>query len=453
MSTSAAAPRVKPPVDPSTLNHAELREGAFWKRIPAYADVDETTFLDHRWQAKNTITKVEKLLAAVQGLVPPEFIADAEVGFKVAPMNVRVSPYLLSLIDWANPYTDPLRIQFIPVGSRILPDHPKLGLDSLGEQADSPVPGLTHRYRDKALFLALDTCPVYCRFCTRSYAIGGDTDGVEKLSLKANKDRWAKAFEYIESRPELEDIVISGGDAYQLRDDMVREIGTRLLNMDNIRRIRFATKGLAVMPQKVLTDEAWFQAIVDMSKLGRSLHKQVAIHTHFNHPNELTWITQRATNRLFEAGVTVRNQAVLLRGVNDDLETLRMLVKRLGHINVQPYYIYAHDLVQGVEDLRTTLQTALDLEKNLRGTTAGYNTPNLIVDAPGGGGKRVASSYEVYDRETGISIYTAPYVKPGQLFYYFDPVDLLPEAGRRRWADPSQHEVMMEEARAQLGKR
>jgi lysine 2,3-aminomutase len=444
---------VKPPVDPATLTHTQLQEGDFWRRIPAYEAIDEATFLDHKWQAKNTITRVDKLLAAVQGLVPQSFIADAEVGFKRAPMNVRVSPYLLSLIDWTDPYNDPLRIQFIPVGSRILPDHPKLGLDSLGEQADSPVPGLTHRYRDKALFLALDTCPVYCRFCTRSYAIGGDTEGVEKLSLKANRDRWAAAFEYIESRPELEDIVVSGGDAYQLRDDMIREIGTRLLNMKNIRRIRFATKGLAVMPQKVLTDDDWYRAIVDMAALGRSLHKQVVVHTHFNHPNELTAITARATNRLFEGGVTVRNQTVLLRGVNDTLDTMKLLVKRMGHINVQPYYIYAHDLVQGVEDLRTTLQTALDLEKNLRGSTAGFNTPNLIVDAPGGGGKRVASSYEVYDRTTGVSIYTAPSVKPGQLFYYFDPVDLLPEEGRRRWADPAEHQVMIDEARAKIGLR
>lgn len=444
---------VKPPVDPTTLTHTQLLGGDFWRRIPAYEAIDEATFLDHKWQAKNTITRVDKLLAAVQGLVPQSFIADAEVGFKRAPMNVRVSPYLLSLIDWTDPYNDPLRIQFIPVGSRILPDHPKLGLDSLGEQADSPVPGLTHRYRDKALFLALDTCPVYCRFCTRSYAIGGDTEGVEKLSLKANRDRWAAAFEYIESRPELEDIVVSGGDAYQLRDDMIREIGTRLLNMKNIRRIRFATKGLAVMPQKVLTDDDWYRAIVDMAALGRSLHKQVVVHTHFNHPNELTEITARATNRLFEGGVTVRNQTVLLRGVNDTLDTMKLLVKRMGHINVQPYYIYAHDLVQGVEDLRTTLQTALDLEKNLRGSTAGFNTPNLIVDAPGGGGKRVASSYEVYDRTTGVSIYTAPSVKPGQLFYYFDPVDLLPEEGRRRWADPAEHQVMIDEARAKIGLR
>jgi lysine 2,3-aminomutase len=444
---------LKPAVDAASLTHRQLLDGDFWRRIPAYADIDEATFLDHRWQAKHTITRVDKLLAALQGLVPESYMRDAEAGFKRAPMNVRVSPYLLSLIDWTDPMSDPLRIQFLPVASKLLPDHPMLRFDSLGEQADAPVPGLTHRYRDKALFLALDTCPVYCRFCTRSYAIGGDTDEVEKVSLKANRDRWGQVFEYIASRPELEDIVVSGGDAFQLRDDMIREIGERLLSLDNIQRIRFATKGPAVMPQKLLTDEAWFRALVDTVELGRRRQKEVVLHTHFNHPNEITAITKRALGRLFEAGVTVRNQSVLLRGVNDTPETMGLLVKRLGYIHVHPYYVYVHDLVKGVEDLRTSLQTALDIEKNVRGSTAGFHTPTFVVDAPGGGGKRNAHSYEVYDRETGVSIYTAPSVKPGQLFYYFDPVDRLPEAGQRRWADPAEHEVMLAEARGQLGLR
>lgn len=441
---------VKPPVDPASLRHQELLEGDFWRRVPAYRDVDEATFLDHHWQARNTITRVDKLLAALQDLVPASFIDDAAQGFAAAPMAVRVSPYLLSLIDWTNPYEDPLRIQFVPMRSRFLPDHPRVGFDSLGEQADSPVAGLTHRYRDKALFLAIDTCPVYCRFCTRSYAVGPDTF-VEKVNLKPKKDRWEAIFEYIASRPELEDIVVSGGDSYQLRAEWVREIGMRLLSLPNIRRIRYASKGLAVMPQKVLTDDEWFRAVVDVAQHGRKQHKQVAFHTHFNHPKEITGITQRALNRLFEEGVTVRNQAVLLRRVNDQEETMALLVKRLGHVNVQPYYVYVHDLVQGCEDLRTTVQRALDLEKFVRGTTAGFNTPSFIVDAPGGGGKRNAHSFEHYDRTTGISVFTAPSVKPGRFFLYFDPIEQLPPEGRARWADPAEHDVMVREALARAG--
>ncbi len=240
----------KPPVDPSMLAHKDLRRGPFWQKIPAYRNVDEAKFLDHNWQAKNSITKVAKLVETIQDLVPAGFIEDLEAGMKRAPMSVRVSPYLVSLIDWERPYEDPERIQFFPVASRLLPDHPKLDLDSLHEQADAPVPGLTHRYNDKALFLPLDTCPVYCRFCTRSYAIGLDTDEVEKVHLRPNEERWKRAYQYIASRPELEDIVICGGDAYQLRAQHIEEIGEALLAMPNMRRMRFATKGPAVMPHE-----------------------------------------------------------------------------------------------------------------------------------------------------------------------------------------------------------
>ena len=438
---------LKDPVDPNTLNHRDLMDGDFWKVIPAYKEIDEATFLDHKWQAKNTITRPDKLLKALQGLASDAFIKDVEAGFARAPMAVRVSPYLLSLIDWTNPGEDPLRIQFLPMGSRFLPDHPKLGLDSLGEQADAPTPGLTHRYHDKALFLAIDTCPVYCRFCTRSYAVGLNTNEVEKVSLKANSGRWDQAFAYVASRPELEDIVISGGDSFNLRADWIREIGTRLLEMSNIRRIRFASKGLAVMPQKVLTDDNWFSALVEVHELGRKLGKEVCFHTHFNHANEITAISQKAIARLFREGITVRNQSVLIRGVNDTIETMSTLVKRLSYINVHPYYVYIHDLVKGGEDMRTTLQTALDLEKYIRGLTAGFNTPTFVVDAPGGGGKRSAHSYEIYNRETGVSRWEAPSVKPGASFFYFDPIDQLSEEMQARWADPEERQKMLDELR------
>jgi lysine 2,3-aminomutase len=434
----------KAAVDPSTLVHKYLLDGPFWQRIPAYREVDDKTFLDHHWQAKNTITNVAKLLKALEGLVSPAFAADAESGFKKAPMSVRVSPYLLSLVDWENPYEDPLRIQFIPLGSRLLPDHPKLHLDSLNEQGDAPVPGLTHRYPDKALFLPLDTCPVYCRFCTRSYAVGVDTEEVEKVNLKVSEERWRKAYEYIGTRPELEDIVISGGDAYQLRASQIEEIGEALLALPNVRRMRFATKGPAVMPMKILTDEPWIDALTRIVDKGRKLHKEVVLHTHFNHPKEITAITERAMNKLHERAIFVRNQSVLQRRVNDTPETMTLLVKRLGHVNVHPYYVYVHDLVRGVEDLRTTLDTALYLEKHVRGSTAGFNTPVFVVDAPGGGGKRDAHSYEYYDRETGISVFTAPAVKPGQYFLYYDPLEHLSEAARRRWAEPREQEIMIQ---------
>lgn len=440
-----AVEHLKPPVDPRTLTHRELLDGDFWRAIPAYKDVDRATFLDHKFQMRNTITRVDKLLSAVQDLAPQSFYDDVAEGFRRAPMSVRVSPYLLSLIDWSHPYEDPLRKQFIPVGSKLLPNHPKVGLDSLHEQDDAPTPGLTHRYRDKALFLALDTCPVYCRFCTRSYAVGINTEGVEKVSLKAKNTRWDRAFRYISERPELEDIVISGGDSYNLRAAQIRQIGETLLDMPNIRRIRFGTKGPAVMPQKILTDEDWLRELTWVSDYGRKLHKEVVVHTHFNHPNEITEITRHAMNMLYERGITIRNQTVLQRGVNDTVDEMRELVRRLSFCNVQPYYVYAHDLVRGVEDLRTSIQTVCDIEKRVRGDVAGFNTPTFVCDAPGGGGKRQIHSFEHYDRGTGISVYTSPAVKGG-FFLYFDPIDTLDESNQARWADDAQHQEMIDDA-------
>ncbi len=442
-----ALPRFEPERKPADLRHRELREGEFWRVIPAFRQISEQEFLDHQWQARHSITKPKALLDALTGVVSEAFVEDAARAFLRAPMSVRVSPYLLSLIDWSDPRRDPIRRQFIPLASELLPDHPKLGLDSLAEQADSPVPGLTHRYPDKVLFLPLNTCPVYCRFCTRSYAVGPDTE-VEKLSLKVNMPRWEHAFEYLKLRTEVEDVVVSGGDSYTLKPEQLRFIGDALLDIPNIRRIRIASKGPAVMPQKILRDDAWFKALVGLVQRGRKLHKQVVLHTHFNHPNEITRITERAMNRLFEHGVTVRNQSVMQAGVNDSVETMILLVRRLGYVNVQPYYVYQHDLVRGVEDLRTSVKSSMEIEKAVRGATAGFHTPTFVVDAPGGGGKRQVHSAEYYDRVTGVAVYSAPSVKPGRLFCYFDPIRSLPEEGQRRWADPKQRDRIVEEALA-----
>ncbi|BDE08045.1 hypothetical protein WPS_33210 [Vulcanimicrobium alpinum] len=441
----------KPPVDPAELEHRNVRQGEFWRDVPAYEHVDEATFLDHIWQGRNSVKTPEELFETIGTSVDPTFLEDAKEGFRRAPMAVRVSPYAIASIDWTRPYEDPIRLQFIPVASRLLPDHPRLTLDSLHEQDDSPVQGLTHRYVDKALFLPLQTCPVYCRFCTRSYAIGPDTENVDKAPLAKTTDLWKAAFDYIASRPEIEDIVISGGDTYQLAPKNITLIGDALLAIPHVRRMRFATKGPAVMPMKILTDTAWTDALTGVVERGRALGKDVVLHTHFNSPNEITWITQRAMALLFERGITVRNQSVLIRGVNDDARTMTTLVKRLSWINVHPYYVYMHDLVKGVEDMRTSVQTSIELEKAVRGTTAGFNTPLFICDAPGGGGKRDIHSFDYYDRENGIAVYSAPSVKPGQSFLYFDPIDTLAPEAQARWAVPELQERMIAEAVARGG--
>ena len=441
----------KPPVAPEYFEYKNLKQGEFWRHVPAYKDVDEQTFLDHLWQQKHSVKTPEELLATIESLASPEFIADARAGFSHAPMAVRVSPYAISLIDWNDPYADPIRRQFIPTKSTFLPDHPRLVLDSLHEQADSPVPGLVHRYVDKALFLPLAVCPVYCRFCTRSYAIGPDTEEVDKVELARTPKQWQDAFAYIASRPELEDIVISGGDVYQLPPKNIELIGNALLDIPHVRRMRFATKGPAIMPMKLLTDAAWVDALTQVVDRGRTMGKDVVLHTHFNAPEEITWITQKALAVLFERGIFVRNQSVLIRGVNDVPERMQLLVKRLSYVNVHPYYVYMHDMVKGVEDLRTTVQTAVDVEKFVRGSTAGFNSPTFVCDAPGGGGKRDVHSFEYYDRENGIAVYAAPSVKPGKAFMYFDPIDRLSADAQARWAVKEIQDRMIHEALRKAG--
>jgi len=441
-------PAIVPAATAPAGEHRDLRRDEFWRELPGFSEVPEADFRSHLFQQRHTVTNPRQLRDTVGHLVPESFYEDLAAGIKAAPMALRISPYLLALIDWSDPIRDPIRTQFLPLRSTQQPDHPMLQLDSLHEQEDSPLPGLTHRYPDKALFLPQDSCPVYCRFCTRSYAVGQDTEEVAKLKLVASVARWEQAFAYIASKPQLEDIVISGGDSYNLKADHLELIGRRLLEMPNIRRIRYATKGLCVMPQKILTDEPWLDALTRVVELGRRLHKDVVIHTHFNHPREITSFTEEAMGRLVERGIHVRNQSVLQRTVNDAPATMQLLVRRLSYVNVHGYYVYTHDMVPGVEDLRTSLSTAIELEKRVRGHTAGFNTPHVVADTMGGGGKRDVHSYDHYDRATGIAVFTSPAVKPGKKFLYFDPIASLDDAARWRWTQPLERRAMIDDALA-----
>ena len=437
---------LKEPVTRADLAHRHFPEDPFWHAIPAFAGVDLEEFLEPKFQNRHAVTGAKQLRELLGDLVDPAFLDDLDAGLRQAPMNMRLSPYILSRIDWSRPYEDPVRRQFLPVASTRLPDHPRLEFDSLHERDDSPTDGLVHRYPDKVLFLALDVCPVYCRFCTRSYAIGGSTDTVEKDGYKPQASRWDLGLAYLASRPEVEDVVLSGGDAFMLPARKLRELLMSILAIPHIRRVRVASKGPAVMPMKILRDTAWTDALVDAADHGRERGQEVCLHTHFNTPEEITFITREAMDVLFRRGVKVRNQSVLIRGVNDQPERMVRLIRRLSHINVQPYYVYQHDMVKGVEELRTSLADSIELERWVRGSTAGFNTPTFVTDAPGGGGKRDLHSFDHYDETTGISIYRSPSVDADEYYVYYDPLDRLPAAGRRRWEDPAEHPKMVREA-------
>ena len=430
--------------------HREFRNDEFWKSIPGWKDVSRELFSDHLWQAKNSIRKVEQVKKVLGDRLSDELYDDIIGGQTITPMNIRITPYVFALIDWENPYTDPLLKQFLPLKSRFLPDHPFHMSDSLSEDDDSPVPLLTHRYPDKVLFLPLTICPVYCSYCTRSRVVGGGTDAVDKDSYGAKQSNWDIVFEYIANNPEIEDVVISGGDAYNLTPKQVDYIGKSLLDIPHIRKIRYATKGIAIYPQKVLTDHAWFKAMSEVTHYGRERFKQVVIHTHFSSPNEITEWSKLAMEKLYAAGIPVRNQAVLQEGVNNDIDMMVMLTKKLSYINIQPYYVYVHDMVPGCEHFRTTLREAIELEKNIRGITAGFNTPTFVCDAPGGGGKRHVASFEHYDEFHGISVWKAPNVKPGQVFFYFDPIHKLSKEAQKVWADKEAREKVLADLKKQF---
>ncbi|KAI0140156.1 kama family protein [Hypoxylon sp. NC0597] len=431
------------PASPASSPHVS---DEFWRPIPQWKDVPLTDFASWRWGVKNVVEANKKtrnklsefLYAALPEEVPrtkglqglqsrDEFVGDVVSGLKKSAMSVRIMPYALSRINWNDPANDPIFHQFIPLGSIMIKDHPTLKLDSLNERTDSPVPLIVHRYPDKALFLPTSVCPTYCVFCTRSYGIGPSTESITKEPFRGSLERMKGAFEYIDSQEGLHDIVVSGGDSFYLSPDVLELIGDRLIASKNIERFRFATKGLAVAPHRFLDqDDIWTDTLIHISDKAKRAGKHMALHTHFNHPNEISWITEQASRRLLRAGITVRNQTVLLRGINDNVDTMSILIKKLAKMAIQPYYVYQCDMVPKIEHLRTPLQTILEIESQIQGTVAGFYIPKFVVDLPGGGGKRPASLHDSYDRKTGISTFTQPALKgkgrDGKVYKYYDPV-------------------------------
>jgi lysine 2,3-aminomutase len=240
--------------------------------------------------------------------------------------------------------------------------------DSLGEEHDSPVKCIVHRYPDRVLFLATDNCASYCRYCTRSRVIE-----CEKFGL----NDWVDGLEYIKHHTEIRDVIISGGDPLTLSDNKLMFLLCNLREMQHIEIIRLGTKVPVVMPQRITQD------LVDMIKR----YHPVFMSIHFTHPDELTEECKAACNRLADAGIPLGSQTVLLKDVNDNVETMKKLMQGLLKIRVKPYYIYMCDLVKGTSHFRTSVKTGLDIIQGLRGWTSGYAIPQLVIDLPGGGGK------------------------------------------------------------------
>ncbi|KAF2691492.1 hypothetical protein K458DRAFT_266239, partial [Lentithecium fluviatile CBS 122367] len=277
-------------------------------------------------------------------------------------------PHFLSLIDWSDPLQDPVMRQYVPLASQTLPDHWLLTLEH------SPAEGIIHKYPDRAVFNVTPVCPMDCRYFTPSYTVRTGPQALHKQRFLPVQKKWDAMLDYISRTPSLAEILICGDDAYPLSPDHLRDICGRLLEIPHIRRIQIASKGMAVCPSKLIDPkDEWANTLTDLARQGREMGKRVEFHTHFNHPQKITWITESAAQRLFKEGVIVRNQTVLLDGINKDGGLLRELIKQLASMNIEPCLVQG-DMVRGIEDLHAPVHEIIGLEA-IQGSTAGSMTP------------------------------------------------------------------------------
>lgn len=278
--------------------------------------------------------------------------------------HIRINPYYLSLIRYPG---DPIWLQCIPDAQELVPDD--FPLDPLNEEADSPVPSITHRYPDRVLFLTTSQCSMYCRFCTRKRKVGDSG----KISMKFIQS----GLDYIAAHPEIRDVILSGGDPLMLTDVMLEKIVSGLRAIPHVEIIRLGTKMPCVLPQRITPK---------LCKMLKKYHP-IYVNTHFNHPWECTTEAKRACEMLADAGIPVGNQSVLMKGVNDDPDVMLELMRKLLFMRVRPYYLYQADITKGANHFRTPVSVGLNIMDKLRGHTSGLAIPAYVIDAPGGGGK------------------------------------------------------------------
>ena len=291
------------------------------RRSEIFSDATDEQWNSWKWQVKNRIETVEEL----KKYIPLTKQEEEGIRQCLQTLRMAITPYYLSLIDINDPH-DPIRKQAIPTALEIHKADEDL-LDPLHEDEDSPVPGLTHRYPDRALLLITDQCSMYCRYCTRR-RFAGQNDSAMPM------DRIDKAIEYIKNTPAIRDVLLSGGDALLISDENLEYIIKKLREIPHVEMVRIGSKVPVVLPQRITPE---------LVKMLAKYHP-IWLNTHFNHPNEITKESTLACERMANAGIPLGNQSVLLRGVNDCVYVMRELVHKLVEIRVRPYYIYQCDL-------------------------------------------------------------------------------------------------------------
>jgi lysine 2,3-aminomutase len=420
-----------------------------WTRLPGYVGVTREEWESAQWQRAHTVKNLSEFKRALGDHLDGALLADIERDQQErATMSMLIPHQMINTMDENDLRGDPVRTYMAPSYSDRHPEwtsHPMAARDSLHEADMWAVEGLTHRYPTKVLAEMISTCPQYCGHCTRMDLVGNDTAQILKYKFEAKQqERWEAMLAYLRSTPSVRDVVVSGGDVANIPVKRLEEFVFGLLDIPNIRDIRLATKGLMGLPQHFLQDEV-LQGYERMAKRARERDVDIAIHTHINAAKQVTPLVARAVQALLDMGYRdVRNQGVLLRGVNTTADALLELCFTLiDHGKVIPYYFYMCDMIPNSEHWRTSLAEAQDLQYALLGYLPGFATPRVVCDVPFVG-KRWVHMARGYDRTRGISTWTKNYrtgiefADPEALtreYPYYDPIYTLPEEGQEYWRE------------------
>ncbi len=345
------------------LPYLDNTDPLYFRRFKIWEKVTREEWESWKWQMKNTITTGDEF----QKVIPISDEEKERINSTLDKYKFAVTPYWASLMDANNPEC-PFKLQAIPLPEELVVSPGELS-DPLGEDVDSPVPGLTHRYPDRVLVLITTICSLYCRFCTRRRIILDKEGHLERGQME-------KILHYISQHPEIRDVILSGGDAV-VTGTILETWLKGLRKIPHVEIIRVASKIPCVMPMRI-TDE-----LVSILKK----YKPVYFMTHFNHPYEITPEAKLACDRLVDGGIPIMNQTVLLRKINSDPVIMKKLMQDLLKIRVKPYYIYQCDLSEGISHFRTPVEKGTEVIEYLRGHTSGLAVPEFVVDMPGGGGK------------------------------------------------------------------
>jgi lysine 2,3-aminomutase len=424
-----------------------------WRRLPGWREVTERQWLDVQWQRAHAVKNVRQLQAVYGAVLSDDFYRDIERDqAERATMSILLPPYVLNMMvpdrvpTTDAMYADAVRRHMLPVfldRDPVWPSHPYASRDSLHEADMWVTEGLTRRYPTKVLAELVATCPQYCGHCTRMDLVGNSTQQVQKLKfIVKQNDRLDAMINYLSATSGVRDVVVSGGDVANLPWPRLEAFVTSLLGIDHIRDIRLASKALMDLPQHWLTDDAR-ASVKRMAGLARKRGVNLAIHTHVNTAHQVTPLNAKAATTMLELGVRdVRNQGVLMRGVNNSAEALLDLCfALLDEAGVMPYYFYLCDMIPNSEHWRLALWQAQELQEAIMGYLPGFATPRIVCDVPFVG-KRWVHQVEKYDRERGISYWGKNYVTildvddPSTLrrtYNYYDPIGSLPPGGQMWW--------------------